>query len=83
LSGQKSSTAVKVDSAFGGFAIYRGSTFVKAIKDKGCRYIGWTAKGFQCEHVGIHLCVKEKLGGEFRILGTFINDWDKEKCSIS
>jgi len=81
LPGHKNSTAVKVDSAFGGFALYRGTDFVKAIKEEGCRYNGRSkGKGYQCEHVGLHLCIIEKLRKEFRILGTFLNDWDKAKC---
>jgi len=82
LPGHKNSTAVKVDSAFGGFAIYRGTDFVKAIKKEGCRYDATSKEGtgLQCEHVGLHLCIKEKLHKEFRILGTFLNDWDKDKC---
>jgi len=81
LAGHKKSSAVKVDSAFGGVAIYRGTDFVKAIQEHGCRYNGKPkGKGYQCEHVGLNVCIKEKLQKEFRILGTFLIDWDKAKC---
>ena len=53
---QRAETAppVKVESCFGGLAIYRGSMFTS------CNY---SSVDGDCEHVHIHRCMREKANG--------------------
>ena len=58
---------VEVDSAFGGFGLYR----IQDIRD--CRYSGIADDGSEvCEHVAFHACLR-KNGGRLFIDATLIN----------
>ena len=52
---------IEVDSAFGGFGIYR----LSAVRSSGARYSGLTPQGEICEHVPLNLKIKEAGGRIF------------------
>ncbi|MAN60174.1 MAG: hypothetical protein CMC08_10100 [Flavobacteriaceae bacterium] len=63
----QSDTWLEVDSAFGGMAIYKKESLVKA------RYLGIDEKGNEvCEHVALHKQIKD-MGGKIYINPNLIN----------
>ena len=64
---RQSSPWIKVDSAFGGCALYKRSALL------GCKYHARDLNGnLQCEHVGLHQMMKER-GAKLYINPRFIN----------